>query len=208
MKRRSWRIIQVLAGVGAMGALGAIGLWLSPRSTPPAPAAGPVSSSPRTNSSSSRTKPAVAPKVAAAGPFGFRPISYTGWNSQLAHEAHASKIILLAPKEGPVGTTVDETYRGPGSVITIWYNDMIVLESPHSMTPYYQPISSTPFTANGLAAVWDEVASEGGPLYRLLFHEDGTYVRLQLLSPLPDTVSEATDIASLFKPLGAGPGAA
>lgn len=193
----------MLAGIGALGALGVIGLWASPRTTPPAPAPKTVSRSnrpaPRT---SAPTQVTTSPRPAPAGPFGFRPISYAPWASALTREAHASKITLLAPKDGPVGTSLAETYRGPGSIITIWYNDMVIMESPKPMTPYYQPVSSAAFTDNGVSAVWDLVASEGGPPYRLLFAKDGTYVRLELLPQLPDTVKEATEIASLFTPLG------
>ncbi len=203
MRQRFVSIAPVLAGMGALGALGIIGLWASPRTTPPAPAPKTASRSDRTASGASSPAPVTpSPQPTPAGPFGFRPISYAPWTRELTREARASKITLLAPKDGPVGSSVAEAYRGPGSIITIWYNDMIVMESPKPMTPYYQPVSSTALTDNGVSGVWDLVAGEGGPPYRLLFYKDGTYVRLELLPQLPDTVKEATEIASLFTRLG------
>lgn len=206
MSRKPYQTMQVLAGIGAMTGFFVVWTLMFPPVAPPAPA--PMASAPKKPSTASHHRASatrtVSPQALSSGPFGFQSISYAGWNTQLTRQGHESGITVLLPKAGPVGTTVEESYHGPGPMVTIQYNNMIVMESSKPMTPYYQPVASTATSLrNGVPAVWDEVVSEGGPPFRLLFHEDGTYVRIQLFhAQIPDTLAEATDIASMFQPLG------
>jgi hypothetical protein len=148
--------------------------------------------------------PSVTTVATVAGPYGFQPVSYTTFQGQLAQAGRSLKMTVLVPSDAYPGTQVEETYISSGSVLNIIYSNMVVMESPDPILPYYKPMSSeSAVLANGIPATWDWIpGGGGGPNHRLLFEEDGTYVRLQLYNPpLTNTLTSAEHVADEFSSL-------
>ncbi|PSR23354.1 MAG: hypothetical protein C7B45_03300 [Sulfobacillus acidophilus] len=145
--------------------------------------------------------PTVKTVATVSGPYGFQPVSYTSFQGQLSQAERRLKMTVIVPSDAYPGTQVEETYISSGSVLNIIYSNMVVMESPDPILPYYKPMSSVAGElANGTPTTWDWIpGSGGGPNHRLLFEEDGTYVRLQLYDPpLTNTLASAEHVADEF----------
>lgn len=213
--RGGWRslIVSRLLRPILLSALGALALvvflvglfQILPPLSPPAPAPAPAARTERRPRQRSNAKGASAPsREVSDGPFGFDRIAYAGFSSTLLRQGRTLGVKIVVPRFGPPGTTMTESYIGSGSQLSLIYTDMLIVESPDPIVPFYQPSATTAAQiSNGEPATWEWVPGEGGPAYRLLFREGSTYVRLQVFSPLPDTLTEAEDIAATFHPVGA-----
>ncbi len=146
---------------------------------------------------------ATAPVVKPSGPYGFEPIQYGVFQSQLTREAHALHLTLVAPQSSYPNTSLLDSYI-EGPLLMLHYNNMLVIESSQPIPSTYRPLSSTAVTlSNGITADWVWSPGGGGPQYRLQFQEQQTYVRLQLYSPqVPGTLSAAEHVAEQFATLG------
>lgn len=187
----------IILGIGMLGLIFTGISSLLPSAAPqPAPAVASVQSTSPTQSAAV-TKP--QPEAMAGG---LTPINYTLFTSTLTQLAHQLHMVALLPKTGYAGTLLGDTYIDNG-ILNMEYNNMIIMESPSPIESTYQPSSVTPVgLANGVAAQWDFIPGGGGPSYRLLFEEEGTYIRLQLYSPqVNNSLSSTETIANTFQSL-------
>ncbi|WP_053960056.1 hypothetical protein [Sulfobacillus thermosulfidooxidans] len=144
----------------------------------------------------------TVPRV-RTGPNGLTTLSYNPTVKQTALTlAKDLDIHLLLPSQAYPGTTLVESYIDH-SVLNLEFNDMVAMESKNPMVSSYQPGASVNVTlANGVPAQWLLIYGVGGGAYRLLFEEDGTYVRLQLFHGyIPAGLQNAEQIADQFAPV-------
>lgn len=111
-------------------------------------------------------------------------------------------IHLLLPKRAYPNTALDESYVNNG-ILNLEFNNMVAMESKRPIPSSYKPhTSGSVALGNGVSAQWLLVYGVGGGAYRLLFEEDGTYVRLQLFSSyIPAQMSNMAQIAAQFAPV-------
>lgn len=186
--------LAILAGI-----YGFVNFLLPPVVPAPAPA---VASPPLEKARQATPAASSSPTVKSQGPFGFEPIQYALLQTVIVNQAHALHISLIAPKSSYPGTTLEESYVSH-SILNIQYNNMIVMESARPIVSIYKPISTVAIRLNnGIVGQWEWIPGGGGPPYRLLFQQNGTYVRIQLYSPqVNNSLTSTEHVAEQFGPL-------
>ncbi|MCY0898904.1 MAG: hypothetical protein OWU33_08210 [Firmicutes bacterium] len=197
---------------GTVGLATLLGLvvWLMPPIVP-APntvSASPLPPAPHHLAKPSQTSPPPGSRALSSAN-AFAAIDYQPFLSSLQSEAKSLGLTLVLPRSSYAGTSLEENYIS-GQVLTLVFNNMLVMESKTPLISYYRPLSTAAASlSSGATATWEWIPGEGGPPYRLNFLLDGTYVEMRLFSPpLIDTLSTAVRIANQFQPLGANGGAA
>lgn len=139
-----------------------------------------------------------------AGPDGLAEVSYTMQQRQaIATSANTLGFRALLPKWAYPGTTLLESYV-EGQDLDLEFSNMMAVEAKTPIASDYPAGSSVNVTlSNGVPAQWLLVYGVGGPGYRLLFEEGGTYVRLEMFSAyVPSALANVKTIAAQFSPLG------
>lgn len=176
---------------------------LLPPVLPSAASAAHVISSPRVKSRAKNHKVQKAVSPPTVFPGGLAPVSYLPVQEQnILALAKPRQLNPLLPKLSFPGTALEESYAS-GPELDLEFNNMVAVESKSPIGSYYRPAASTALTLpDGMPADWLLVYGVGGPMYRLMFQEDGIYVRLELFGAyVPSTMADAAKIAAQFVPL-------
>ncbi len=176
---------------------------LLPPVLPSAHAATHVISSPRVKprGKDHKTQKAVSSPVVLSG--GLAPVSYLPVQQKnILSLAKSLQFTPLLPKLAFPGTTLEESYVS-GQELDLEFNNMLAVESKAPIGSHYRPAGSTATVlSNGVSANWLLVYGVGGPMHRLMFQEDGIYVRLELFNAyVPATMADTERIAAEFLPL-------
>lgn len=197
------RVKSSAAIVGGLIASSALFIGLALLLPPVVPAASQVTASP-TPKTDRQASPAASSTAAPqpTKPYGFLPISYGLFQSRLDQEARSLRMNLVLPRASYANTVLEDTYTY-NSVLYLHYNNMVVMESSRPIPSSYSPFSTVAVTlTNGIGAAWEWIPGIGGPQHRLMFQDDGTYVRLQLYAPtISGTLASAEHVAAAFVPM-------
>jgi len=131
-------------------------------------------------------------------------ITYGLFMPRLTRYAQDIPLSIWAPTQGWPGTVLEECYR-QGSLVTLYYNVGLLLESPKPMATDEAPSASTPvMLANGTPALWQWFPGEAGSPNRLTFREGGTYVQLILFGTRATSLAAAEYLANQCHPVVGG----
>lgn len=196
-------MLSAVAGLVGIAVFYEVLSHLLPPVLPSAHAASHVISSPRVKPRAKNRKVQKVVSSPVVLPGGLAPVSYLPVQEQnILSLAKSLQLSPLLPKLAFPGTALEESYAS-GQELDLEFNNMLAVESKTPIDSYYRPAASTALVlSNGVPADWLLVYGIGGPMHRLMFQEDGIYVRLELFNAyVPATMAATEKIAAEFLPL-------